>query len=263
VSRVEIEGEPLAFLVQSPEPIDWHRTEIALSRTSLARTEPVLPGEVKLTGVTFAANRIDIDSIDLLLRDPMNLTGYRIESRLVTWPVNLESGVVIDAQTLSGDELPQQSWTTYREFETEKNLAAGTVRQITSGASSLISQDLTVNAQLVGLDAVSVDFTRRIFYSVELRLVAPDGKIVHARHFVPDDDYVQEDVSVLRKADGTGLFMIKLDDGLNPIPFSLAQYRLKLTYHRNNRTRVTTSQIWSQAGDDGDEIVTLDIPLRP
>jgi hypothetical protein len=171
--------------------------------------------------------------------------------------------VVIDAQTLSGDELPQQSWTTYREFETEKNLAAGTVRQITSGASSLISQDLTVNAQLVGLDAVSVDFTRRIFYSVELRLVAPDGKIVHARHFVPDDDYVQEDVSVLRKADGTGLFMIKLDDGLNPIPFSLAQYRLKLTYHRNNRTRVTTSQIWSQAGDDGDEIVTLDIPLRP
>jgi hypothetical protein len=72
--------------VQSPEPIDWLRTEIVLSRTSLARTEPALPGKVKLTAVTLAANRIDIDSIELLLREPTNLTGYRIESRLVMWP---------------------------------------------------------------------------------------------------------------------------------------------------------------------------------
>jgi len=173
------------------------------------------------------------------------------------WPVNLESGVVIDAQTLSGDDLPQQSWTTYREFETQSGRGAGTLLQISPNPT-----DPTTAAQLVGLDAGSVDFSRRIFYSVELRLVAPNGEIVHARHFLPDDNYLNEDVSVLRKADGTGFFMIKLDGGQNAVPFSLAQYRLKLTYHRNNRSRVATSQIWSQAGDDGDEIVRLDIPLQ-
>lgn len=257
VTRVEIDGASLAFLVQSPEPIDWLRTEIALWRTSLARTEPALPGKVKLAAVNFAANRIDIDSVVLLLREPMSLTGYRIESRLVTWPVNLNTGVVIDAQTLSDAGLPGQDWATYRTFETGGKLPAGEILEIQPKDTGPLSQ-----AGQVGLDAGSVDFSRRIFYSVEMRLVAPNGEIVHARHFLPDDDYVSEDVKVLRKADGTGFFMVKLDVALNVVPLSLDQYRLKLTYHRNNKTRVPTSQIWSQAGNDADEIVTLDIPVQ-
>ena len=254
VTRVDIDGAPLAFLVQSPEPIDWLRTEIALSRTSLARTEPALPGKAKLAAVNFAANRIDVESVVLLLREPMDLSGYRIESRLVTWPINLENGVVIDAQTISGDELSQPAWTTYREFGAERNLPAGKILFASAEASA--------SGHLTGLNAGKVDFARRLFYSVELRLVAPDGEIVHARHFLPDDDYLNEDVNVLRKADGTGFFVVKLDSGASVIPFPLAQYRLKLTYHRNNRTRVAASQILSQAGNDADELVTLDIPLQ-
>ncbi|MCU1264523.1 MAG: hypothetical protein JWM21_841 [Acidobacteria bacterium] len=254
VTRVDVEGAPLAFLVQSPEPIDWLRTEIALSRTSLARTEPALPGKIKLAAVNFAANRIDVDSVVLALREPINLSGYRIESRLVTWPINLESGLVIDAQTISGDELSQQAWTTCREFGAEQNLAAGRIL--------FASAEPSASGHLTGLDAGKVDFARRIFYSVELRLVAPGGEIVHARHFLPDDDYLNEDVNFLRKADGTGFFMVKLDSGFSVIPFPLAQYRLKLTYHRNNRTRVAASRICSEAGSDADERVTLDIPLQ-
>jgi len=254
VTRVDIEGAPVAFLVQSPEPIDWLRTEIALSRTSLARTEPALPSKIKLAAVNFAANRIDIDSVVLLLREPMNLSGYRIESRLVTWPINLESGVVIEAQTISGDELSQQTWKSYLEFGTGQTLAAG--------KTLFASAEPSASGHFTGLDAGKVDFARRIFYSVELRLLAPDGEIVHARHFLPDDDYLEEAVNVLRKADGTGFFMVKLDSGAGVIPFPLAQYRLKLTYHRNNRTRVAASQIWSEAGSDADELVTLDIPLQ-
>ncbi len=85
---------------------------------------------------------------------------------------------------------------------------------------------------------------------------------MHARHFLPDNDYLPEAVSVLRKADGTGFFMIKPGGGLSGIPFSLGQYRLKLTYRRNNKADVSTSQILSQAGDQADEAVTLDIPLQ-
>ena len=257
VTRVEIDGAPLAFLVQSPEPIDCVRTEIALSRTSLARTEPALPGKVKLAAANFAANRVDLDSVVLLLREPMDLTAFRIERRLVTWPVSPTSGVVIDAQALSREGLTEQAWATYRTFEAEKKSPAGTILQIPPDDAISLAP-----TGLVGVDAVSVDPSRRIFYSIEVRIVASDGEIVHARHFLPDDNYVPEDVKVLRKADGTGFFMIKLNGGLNAIPFSLGQYRLRLTYHRNNRTRVPTSHIWSQAGSDADETVTLDIPVQ-
>jgi len=68
---------------------------------------------------------------------------------------------------------------------------------------------------------------------------------------------------VLREADGTGFFHDqKANGGFGWPPFSLRQYRLQLTYHRNNKARVSTSQFLSLAGNDADEIVTLDIPLQ-
>jgi hypothetical protein len=169
--------------------------------------------------------------------------------------VNLESGVVIDAQVLSGGELPRQTWETYRAFDAERNLAAGATLQISPSANT------STKAQLVGLNASNVDRTRRIFYSIELRLVAPDGKVVHARHFLPQDDYLPEDMKILRRADGTGIFIVKAG-GSSSSPFLVGHYRLKLTYHRNNKARVSTSQIFSQAGDQADEIVMLDIPVQ-
>ena len=255
VSRIEIDGESLAFLVQSPEPFDWSRTEISFWRTGLARTEPALPANVKLAAVNFAPNRVDIESVVLLLRELVNLSEYKIESRLVMWPVQLESGVVLDAQALSGEELPQQQWTPYHQFETGKPMPAGTTLNVSPTATANTSQ-------LVGLDATSVDFSRRIFYSVEVRVVSAGGKILHARHFVPDENYLPEDVNVLRKADGTGFFIVKPDKGLNSVGFSLAQYRLKFIYHRNNTARVQSSLIWGQAGDESDEAVVLDIPVQ-
>jgi hypothetical protein len=185
----------------------------------------------------------------------VNLSEYKIESRLVMWPVQLESGVVLDAQALSGEELPQQQWTPYHQFETGKPMPAGTTLNVSPTATANTSQ-------LVGLDATSVDFSRRIFYSVEVRVVSAGGKILHARHFVPDENYLPEDVNVLRKADGTGFFIVKPDKGLNSVGFSLAQYRLKFIYHRNNTARVQSSLIWGQAGDESDEAVVLDIPVQ-
>jgi len=262
VTRVEIDGAPLAFLVQSPEPIDWLRTEIALRRTDFTRTEPVLPGKVKLAAANFGKNKTNLDSVVLLLREPLNLTGCRIESRLVTWPISPESGIVIDAQTLPQNEIPESVWATYSTFEAESKLPAGTILQIFPGAAASVSTTQTAPVQLVGRKAGDVDLPRRIFFSLEFRIVGPDGKILHTRHFLPDDDYVSEDVEVLRKADGTGFFMVKPNSGSSDIPFPLGQYRLKLTYHRNNKTLVPTSPILSQAGNQADEVVTIDIPLQ-
>jgi hypothetical protein len=120
----------------------------------------------------------------------------------------------------------------------------------------------TALAQQLSSGAGALDRTRYAFFSVELRIVAPDGKVIHARHFLPDENYVSEDVNVLRKADGTGFFMVKHDNSSSGIPFSLGQYRLKLTYHRNNRVLVPKSQNLTQAGNQTDEVVIIDIPLR-
>jgi hypothetical protein len=56
-------------------------------------------------------------------------------------------------------------WTGYREIEAEKNMGTGPI--LLSAAEPSASSELT------GLDAGSVAFARRIFYSVELRIVAP------------------------------------------------------------------------------------------
>jgi hypothetical protein len=116
--------------------------------------------------------------------------------------------------------------------------------------------------QVLPGNTTSVSPLAQAFFSIEVRIVAPDGNVVHARHFLPDDNYVSEDVNVLRKADGTGFFLIKLDANLSGIPFSLGQYRLKLTYRRDNRTIVSASRILSEAGNQADEIVALDIPSQ-
>jgi len=263
VTRVEVDGAPVAYLVQSPEPFDWPRTDLAFSRAVCTRTEPALPGDIKLAAVNFGANRTQIASVVTVLREPLNLTGYRIESRLVAWPLSPKSGMVLDPQVLPPEGLAGHHWTTYHTFKAGAKLPAGTVlKALPSSSGPPPSGTLAVPGLLVSIDAGSVEQPRGVFFSAELRIVAPDGKVVHTRHFLPDEDYVAEDVKVLRKADGTGFFIVKTGEDFSGTPFSLAQYRLKLTYHRDNETRVPGSPVWSQAGDRSDEVAVLDIPLQ-
>lgn len=262
VTRVDISGVPSAYLVQSPEPIDWRRTTLTLLRTDFARTEPATPGRVKLAAVNFGEDRISIASVALLLREPLNLTGYRIESRLAAWPLSPEHGVVINTQTLPPGATVGTDWVTYSTFEAQKNLAAGTALQILPPDNPPGLPSGLVAAQPIGVDAGGVERPHRVLFGRELRVVAPDGAVVHARQFLPDDDYVAEDMWVLRKADGTGFFMVKPSGGPVGTSFSLGQYRLKLTYRRDNRAFDPASRILSQAGDRADEVVTIDIPLQ-
>jgi hypothetical protein len=255
VTRVEVDGAPLAFLLRSPEPLDWLRTDLALWRTPFARTEPALPGGVKLATAAFAPGRTRIEAVEVLAREPVSLAGYRIETRVVAWPLSPESGVVLDAQALAQHTAAAHAWTPYHTFGPAEKVPAGTCVRA-------LSSDPTAPAPLVGINAESIPRERRVFFSVEARVVAPDGAVIHARHFLPDDDYVPQDVRVLRKADGTGVFLMMPSTSPGATPFPLAQYRLKLSYRRDNRARVPGSPVWSQAGGTAAEAVTLDIPLQ-
>jgi len=95
---------------------------------------------------------------------------------------------------------------------------------------------------------------------VTLRVRTPNKTGGHMRHFLPDGDYNPVDARVLRKADGTAFFLVvpaATPDGSQLIA---GQYRLKMTYRRDNRAVDPASQVFSKAGNSAPEQVTIDIP---
>jgi hypothetical protein len=95
---------------------------------------------------------------------------------------------------------------------------------------------------------------------VELRLIA-GRDVVHARSFQPDGDYESiDDVRVLRKADGTAFAVIVPSTAAPGSQLVPADYRLRLTYRRDNQAFDPGSLVFSQAGVTADEVVTLDVP---
>ncbi len=91
VMRLERNGTAFAFLVQSPEPIDWHRTAIEVLRAPRSASVFEVPGAVKLTDVSLGTTQPNEESVSLLLRQATELTGYRLEYRQLPEPLS-ESG---------------------------------------------------------------------------------------------------------------------------------------------------------------------------
>jgi hypothetical protein len=84
------------------------------------------------------------------------------------------------------------------------------------------------------------------------------------RGFLPDTAYsaiADSRLRVVRKADGTGFFMFPPEMGSATEP-AATQYRLEMTYHRDNLQREPASQVFSQAGGVAPETVRLDIPWQ-
>ncbi len=82
------ENEALAFLVRSPEPIDWKRTSLELWYADRWLPLPKPPGTVKLTDVTFKTTPPTEETVTLLLREATDLTGYGIEYRQMPGPIH-------------------------------------------------------------------------------------------------------------------------------------------------------------------------------
>lgn len=79
VTRVEQNNLALAFLVQSPEPIDWLRTSLEVLRSERQVSASTVPGIVKLTNATLGTTQPNEEAVSLLLQKATNLTGYRID----------------------------------------------------------------------------------------------------------------------------------------------------------------------------------------
>jgi hypothetical protein len=149
-------------------------------------------------------------------------------------------------------------WVPYYTFEREARLPAGTrVRIYAGNVADAPSDELVVVRRF----KASLDERGQLRFpanGVDLRVGAPASTVGHTRRFLPENEYGRvESVRVLRKADGTGFFLLP-PPGVSV--FTEGQHRLKLTYRRDNRAAKPDSQVLSEAGNSADESVIIDVP---
>lgn len=152
-------------------------------------------------------------------------------------------------------------WAEYHQFPRESRLAPGTRVKVHGGNPSDYAGP-AVAAGEAHRFAASLDSggsVRLAARGAAIRVVDPQGQVVHARTFLSETEYSDmNDARVIRKADGTA-FVIT-GSGPPPIAVSRGEYRLRLAWRRDNRASDPDSQVLSQAGDVSTELVTIDVP---
>lgn len=88
IAQIMKNEEIQALLIQSPEPIVWERTKFKLLHTKRNVPPSSLPGQVKLTDVTWSESNPNDESVTLLLREAQDLSEYRVDYRAFPEVVN-------------------------------------------------------------------------------------------------------------------------------------------------------------------------------
>lgn len=155
----------------------------------------------------------------------------------------------------------EPAWTPYYIFGQEERLPAGTRVQVHAGNVADAPPD---ESSIIRRFTASLDERGQLHLpreGVNLRVRSPSGIGGHGRYFLPHSDYAPvDDPLVLRNADGTGFFLLPSPAG-SVLPSS--QYRLRMTYLRDNRPSDPDSQVLSQAGNSDPEHVTFDLSWEP
>jgi hypothetical protein len=149
-------------------------------------------------------------------------------------------------------------WSEYYAFNAEVTLPAATHIRIHSGA---LTDPHDTDLRLVRRFVAGPGEGGRIRFGdsrITLRVVGPAGAGRHQRSFLSESNYVDEDVRVLRKADGTGFFVVPTAAAR----FAAGQYRLRMIYRRDNTAVDSGSQILRQAGDSSPESAWIDVPWQ-
>jgi hypothetical protein len=156
------------------------------------------------------------------------------------------------------------SWSTYYRFSLdEAELTAGTRVAVHSGNAS--DWDQPPKPGLTHrFSALAQDPGRRrlpLNRSVDFRWRNRVGELGHERRFLPASLYVAvPSATALRKADGTEAAIFVPASGLLASALTEGQYRLHLTYRRDNTAAEAGSTILSRTGDSSDEVAVLDVP---
>jgi hypothetical protein len=101
VHRVTLGGVPLGLLIRSPEPLDWSRTTVAVSRAAGLVPEGTRPGPVKLIGLAPGGDTADDEVVSLITRSRLDLAGLAIETYGIPdpWPSTGGDELLLDGDT--------------------------------------------------------------------------------------------------------------------------------------------------------------------
>src|SRR5262249_24511182 len=190
-------GIAIALLVRTSEPIDWRRTALEVQRAAPQPLLPVPPGGPRLIAATFASGTPPTpneESATVLLGDAADLSGWRVERRVVQGPA-------------PGGGTGEPGWETWYVFDGETRGAGGRRFRVFAGreADAVPGGSGAGEERRFGGAAASGFSPGFPAQGVDLRLVAPDGRPGHLRRFLPDSAYAPAEAPVLRAAGGTGV----------------------------------------------------------
>jgi hypothetical protein len=175
-----------------------------------------------------------------------------------------KTGIVCDADltaTVREVVCSRPAWQRHHVFPSRALLPAGTVIELRSGSPT--GPDADPNPPAAGVvrryvaespDPGAVQFGAR----AQFRLVSPLRDPEHRRSFLPSTVFEAVNAAVIRKRDATACFLVPLPlPQPQPDSAPVAQYRLRLTFRRDNRTQEPDSLVLQQAGDSRDEVAEL------
>lgn len=245
ISRIESVGTTAALLVRGPQPFGFSRDAFAVRSAAADMPVAISPTIAKLSAAALRAASPAQEAITLTLLEPVDLSLCRIEMRdaaaagsaalddvtsqwslLFKFPqmVPAPDGARITVYACSPDVAPPCPLRTVQYFRAAQGDPA-----------------------TLALDADAVD----------LRLVSPDGSVIHARRFLKDAAYQEiTGCTFLRSADETA-FAIFPPSGPGA-GFAPASYRLGAAYRLDNTAFDSNSATLSQAGQTAPESANLD-----
>jgi hypothetical protein len=154
-------------------------------------------------------------------------------------------------------------WVPYYVFGQEARQPAGARLRVFSGS---LPDAPAAEAGILHRFAASLDERGQLHLSpamgADLRVLAPRQANGHSRRFLPDSAFAAVGAHVLRKTDGTGLAVIVPAGHPTGTHLDVGQYRVQLTYLRDNRAADPGSQVFREAGHTTPEVVMLDIPWQ-
>ncbi|HVR96334.1 MAG TPA: hypothetical protein VMW27_06960, partial [Thermoanaerobaculia bacterium] len=226
--RLEQGGSAWALLLRSPEPLDWKRTDLQVLVVLRDLPQPRPPGAVKITEARLDAGSA---SVDLVLREAVDLTGVRLEVR-----------------TATGE------WQTFFTFGPEaRQLVGRRIRIYAPGATGVDEPGILRRSAPSSAPPLPAA-------GAELRLLGADGVPGHARFFLPGSAFAAAGGRLLRKADGTALCLVIPAAAAPGSAIPKGQYRLAWTWRRDNRAADPGSPVLRKAGDASPEHAVIDLP---
>jgi len=244
VNRILRAGDALGWLVRSPEPWDWKRTEITLMHCADAIPASQLLGPVKITGAMLGMTAGDDEYVDLLGLEDRDLLGWKLQLRDAS---GTTSGL-IDAPF----EDDASTWLDLHAFATGDRINAGIRFRLFSGG--LVQPPLSHVHRT--MNCVPPGGARLPAGGADLRLLDPRGRTACAVRILPPSAFAPvAQPGMLRRADASGLILLPNAGAAIPA----GAYALAMRYRRDARSIDPESVVLSQAGTTADELAFVSL----